>query len=47
MDSMIVQLLDLVFFLFDKQSNMIVLIPFAVLYFCFTLALIRVLIRRF
>lgn len=40
------QLLDLVFFLFDKQSNVIVLIPFAVIYFCFAVALIRRLIRR-
>lgn len=40
-------LLDLVFFLFDKQDNPIVLIPFAVLYFCFSFALVRVLMRRF
>ena len=39
-------LLDLVFFLFDKQDNPIVLIPFAVVYFCFALALVRVLMRR-
>lgn len=39
-------LLDLVFFLFNKQSNVIVLIPFAVIFFCFALALIRRLIGR-
>lgn len=39
------QLLDLVFFLFDKQSNVIVLIPFAVIYFCFAVALIKRLVR--
>ena len=39
-------LLDLVFFIFDKQDNPIVLIPFAVVYFCFALGLVRFLVRR-
>lgn len=41
MDVFISGLLDLVFFIFDKHDNLIVLIPFAVLYFCFAFALIR------
>lgn len=47
MDTFMHGLLDLVFFLFDKSDNIIVLIPFAVLFFCMSFAIIRYLIRRF
>lgn len=47
MDVFMSGLLDLVFFVFDKQDNLIVLIPFAVLYFCFAFALVRRLLGRF
>ena len=40
-------LLDLVFFVFDKTDNVIVIIPFAVLMFCYSMALLRRLIRGF
>lgn len=39
-------LLDLVFFLFDKVDNVIVIIPFAVMLFCFTMSLISRLMGR-
>ena len=39
-------MLDLVFFLFDKSENVIVIIPFAVMLFCFTMSLIRRLMGR-
>lgn len=35
------KLLDLVFFLFDKSENVILLIMFSVLLFCFSFSLIR------
>lgn len=47
MSEFMIQLLDLVFFVFDKQDNLVVFIPFAVIYFCFAFALVRRLIRRF
>lgn len=40
-------LLDLVFFLFDKQDNVLVLIPFVVLYWCLSFAIIKFLMRIF
>lgn len=40
-------LLDLVFFLFDKQDNVLVLIPFVVLYWCLAFAIIKFLMRIF
>lgn len=46
MDSFMIQLLDLVFFIFDKPDNVIVFIPFAVLFFCFSMALVRRFVRR-
>ena len=45
MSAIMIDLLDFVFFLFDKQDNPIVFIPFAVIYFCFSLSLVRVLVR--
>lgn len=35
------KLLDLVFFLFDKTENVILLVVFAVLLFCFSFSIIR------
>lgn len=46
MEMFVSGLLDLVFFVFDKQDNLVIFVPFAVLYFCFCLALVRRLIRR-
>lgn len=46
MDSFMIQLLDLVFFVFDKQDNVICFVPFAVMYFCFAMALVRRFVRR-
>lgn len=40
------QLLDLCFFVFDKQDNVIIFIPFAVIFFCFCFALLRRLMSR-
>lgn len=40
-------LLDIVFFLFDKTDNVLVLIPAAVAFFCFCLFLVRRLMMRF
>ena len=40
-------LLDLVFFLFDKTENVIVIIPFVCLFFCFSLGIVRRLMRAF
>lgn len=40
-------LLDLVFFLFDKTDNVIVIIPFVCLLFCFSFGIIRKLMRAF
>lgn len=40
-------LLDLVFFLFDKQDNVLVLIPFVVLYWCLAFSIIKFLMRIF
>lgn len=39
-------LLDLVFFVFHQSDNVVVIIPFTVLYFCFTFTVIRKLMRR-
>lgn len=38
-------LLDLTFFLFDKEDNVIVLIPFVVLFFVFCLGIVRKIVR--
>lgn len=42
-----VGLLDLVFFLFDKSDNLILIISFAILFFCAAIAIIRRLMMRF
>ena len=45
MADFVIDLLDLVFFLFDKTDNIIIFVPTFVLFFCFTFALIRRLMR--
>lgn len=42
-----VGLLDLVFFLFDKQDNVLLLIPFTVIFWCLSFAIIRYLMHLF
>lgn len=46
MASFMHDLLDIVFFLFDKTDNVIVIIPFAVLMWIVVLGLISRLLRR-
>lgn len=38
-------LLDLVFFIFDKNDNIICFVPFVVLFFCLSFGIIRKLMR--
>lgn len=47
MSDFMIGLLDLVFFVFDKQDNPIVFIPFVVLFWCLSWAIIRFLMRLF
>lgn len=42
-----VGLLDLVFFLFDKQDNVLLLIPFTVIFWCLCFAIIKYLMHLF
>lgn len=42
-----VGLLDLVFFLFDKQDNVLLLIPFTVIFWCLSFAIIKFLMHLF
>ena len=45
MSDFMIELLDLVIFLFDKTDNVIIFVPTFVFFFCFTFALIRRLMR--
>lgn len=47
MSEFMIQLLDLVFFLFDKQDNPIVFIPFVVLFWCVSWSIVKILMRLF
>lgn len=45
MTDFVIDLLDLVFFLFDKTDNVIVFVPTFVFFFCFSWVLIRRLMK--